>query len=200
MGRLRSGTWAHLEVSKVKFKPVARAAARAMGLAGAAFLLLLTSACVQEPVRTVVVAPPRPMPRLYVYPAHGQSEQQLERDRYECHTWAVAQTGFDPSRADAQAYQSVVVGPPPGQATASGAIGGAILGSIIAGPYDAGFGALFGAATGAIIGSAADSQAQAQARQQQAQINQQAAQNRARAESYRRAISACLDARGYTVN
>lgn len=31
------------------------------------------------------------------YPAQGQSADQQGRDRYECHTWAVGQSGFDPS-------------------------------------------------------------------------------------------------------
>ena len=35
---------------------------------------------------------------LYVYPRNGQSEQQTSTDRYECHSWAVNQTGFDPTR------------------------------------------------------------------------------------------------------
>ena len=34
---------------------------------------------------------------VYIYPNKGQSQQQSQ-DRYECHTWAVQQTGFDPSR------------------------------------------------------------------------------------------------------
>src|SRR6516164_8225587 len=33
---------------------------------------------------------------IYVYPARGQSQAQQQRDRYECHSWAVRQTGFDP--------------------------------------------------------------------------------------------------------
>ena len=85
-----------------------------------------------------------------------------------------------------------------------GAIGGAILGSILAGPRNADAGLLFGAATGAIVGSASDANAQAQARQAQAQINQETAQQiaaeRGRADAYRRALSACLQGRGYTVN
>ena len=52
---------------------------------------------------------------------------------------------------------------------------------------------------GAIIGSAADANAQAQAQQTQQQVNQSAAAGRARADSYRRAIGACLQGRGYTV-
>ena len=33
------------------------------------------------------------------YPAKGQSAEQQSRDRYECHTWAVGQSGFDPATA-----------------------------------------------------------------------------------------------------
>jgi hypothetical protein len=161
--------------------------------------LALLGACVaQPPVRTVAVPAPA-MPRMYVYPAKGQTDEQLERDRYECHTWAVQQSGFDPSSASGQGYSTVVVQPPPGAATATGVVGGAILGSILAGPRDAGFGALFGAATGAIIGSSVDANNQAQAAQARQQVYQQAAADRAHVQGYRRAVSACLEARGYTV-
>jgi uncharacterized protein YcfJ len=138
---------------------------------------------------------------VFVYPANGQSAEQTDRDRYECHVWAVQQTGVDPSRADASPYERVVVQPanPPGAGTVAGAIGGAIIGSIIAGPRNAGAGLVLGGATGAIVGSASDASAQAQAQQTQAQINQSAATGRARADSYRRALGACLQGRGYTV-
>jgi len=33
----------------------------------------------------------------FMYPRNGQSEERQARDRYECHRWAVEQTGFDPS-------------------------------------------------------------------------------------------------------
>jgi len=33
------------------------------------------------------------------YPAKGQSAEQQSRDRYECHSWAVSQSGFDPASA-----------------------------------------------------------------------------------------------------
>lgn len=33
----------------------------------------------------------------FMYPRAGQSEETQARDRYECHRWAVSQTGFDPS-------------------------------------------------------------------------------------------------------
>ena len=45
----------------------------------------------------------------YVYPARGQSPQQQEFDRGQCYSWAVQQTGFDPSNP--QVYS----GPPPRQ-------------------------------------------------------------------------------------
>lgn len=34
---------------------------------------------------------------VYIYPREGQSEEQTANDRYECHKWAVEQTGFDPT-------------------------------------------------------------------------------------------------------
>ncbi|BCY03883.1 hypothetical protein QM284_05245 [Stutzerimonas stutzeri] len=33
------------------------------------------------------------------YPAKGQGAEQQSRDRYECHSWAVSQSGFDPASA-----------------------------------------------------------------------------------------------------
>ncbi len=37
--------------------------------------------------------------QLFVYPKNGQSSQQQDTDRYECHRWAVQQSGFDPTVA-----------------------------------------------------------------------------------------------------
>lgn len=169
-------------------------------LAAAAALAVLLSACVVGPPRTVAVAGPPPQ-RVFVYPAQGQSPEQTERDRYECHTWAVQQTGVDPSRPDANVYERVVVQPatPPGSNAVGGAIAGAIIGSILGGPRNAGAGLILGGATGAAIGSAADANAQAQAQQGQVQANMTAAEGRARADLYRRALGACLTGRGYTV-
>ena len=47
--------------------------------------------------------------KLYVYPAAGQTEQQTADDRYQCHMWAVDQSGYDPTlgagkRDDAESY------------------------------------------------------------------------------------------------
>ena len=87
--------------------------------------------------------------------------------------------------------------------TAIGAVAGAILGAVIAGPRDAGFGAVAGGITGAAIGSTGDA-ANAEAEHQQiqaarAQDARQAAVVDQKASNYRRAISACLEGRGYSV-
>jgi hypothetical protein len=47
--------------------------------------------------------------KLYVYPSAGQSETQIADDRYQCHTWAAGQSGYDPtlgagSRDEADGY------------------------------------------------------------------------------------------------
>jgi hypothetical protein len=160
---------------------------------------VLTACVAPPPQRTVVQAPPAPPP-VMVYPANGQTPEQLDRDKYECHVWAVQQSGFDPSRSDVPPGERVVVEPatPPGAGTAVGAIAGAILGAAIAGPRDAGAGLVLGGITGAAVGSASDANAQAQANYEQARIDRNYAGMQRAAANYRRAISACLDARGYT--
>ena len=35
--------------------------------------------------------------KLIVYPAAGQTDEQLDRDRYECHVWAADEAHFDPT-------------------------------------------------------------------------------------------------------
>jgi hypothetical protein len=48
--------------------------------------------------------------RMFIYPRQSQSEEQQNKDFDACHSWAVNQTGFDPSKPpdggpDAQAVQ-----------------------------------------------------------------------------------------------
>jgi hypothetical protein len=49
-------------------------------------------------VQPAPVAPPSSEGRIFVYPRKGQSEELQARDRYECHSWAVSQTHFDPTQ------------------------------------------------------------------------------------------------------
>lgn len=132
---------------------------------------------------------------IFIYPAQGQSQSQLDKDRYECHSWAVQQTGFDPTRYSPTPSQPSSV--PQGQVltgaargAAVGAVGGAIGGN-------AGKGAAIGAATGGLIGGIRRND---QIRQQQSYNQQQSSANSAQRDSYNRALAACLQGRGYTVN
>ncbi|HUN26423.1 MAG TPA: glycine zipper 2TM domain-containing protein [Steroidobacteraceae bacterium] len=160
------------------------------------------AACVTPP-------PPRPPPppppmvntTVYAYPMHGQSAEQLDRDRYDCYVWAKQQTGFDPGSASVPPEERVrvVSGPPPGTGTAVGAVTGAVVGAAISNPWSRGFGALAGALVGGAIGSSVDASRAQQTQETVVYDRAQLAQIRAQAANYRRAMSACLEGRGYTV-
>ena len=82
----------------------------------------------------------------------------------------------------------------------AGAVTGAMIGAAVSHPHDAGEGALVGAAAGAIIGAMAEGSASRQAQQVQSGYDEAAiAEQERRADGYRRAITACLAGRGYTV-
>lgn len=140
---------------------------------------------------------------IYAYPAKGQSQAQQDRDRYECHSWAVKQTGFDPSRAPAPVSDTRPSNQPPpqghvvrgaGRGAALGAVGGAITGN-------AGKGAAAGAAMGGLAGGMRRrDQTLQQNRQQQATAQSATAAQQDQRVAYQRAMAACLTGRGYTVN
>jgi hypothetical protein len=135
---------------------------------------------------------------MFIYPAKGQSQAQQDKDRYECHSWAVQQTGFDPSRpqtASAQAPQQYQPSKPhvlqgAGRGAALGAVGGAITGN-------AGKGAAAGAAMGGLAGGFR--RRDERLSQADRQADREAAGNPARS-AYMRAMATCLQGRGYTVN
>jgi hypothetical protein len=147
---------------------------------------------------------------VYVYPSNGQSDEQSDRDRYECHLWAVQQTGFDPSGTQLAPHQrlEVVAAPPSGGHAVAGAATGAVLGAVVAHPGNAGAGVLIGAALGGIVGGATDAARAQQAQEQAQQVRErESARDTARtarleeqSTNYRRAITACLQGRGYTVS
>ena len=151
--------------------------------------------------------PQPPSGQVYSYPARGQSPGQQDRDRYECHGWAVRQTRFDPSvrsyRPAPAPPVRVVPVPPPGTSLLGGAVTGALIGAAVSGWNHQADGAAWGAAAGALLGGIADA-----ARVQQAKQIESVYASRSRAASYqvderaggyRRALSACLQGRGYTV-
>ena len=119
----------------------------------------------------------------YVYPAKGQTAEQQQKDQYECHEWAVQQTGFDPSQPVEQSVPRHSVMGGAARGAALGAVGGAIGG-------DAGKGAAIGAAVGGLHTVMSDRRAN----------ESQAQAYSASTETYDRAYGACLQGRGYTVN
>src|SRR5215475_14478965 len=123
--------------------------------------------------------------QLFIYPQRGQSAQQQQQDRFECHQWAVQQTGFDPTMATAMPPPPAPTSSALGGATrgaAIGAIGGAIGGN-------AGRGAAIGAGTGALFGQMRrNDQIRSAEAQQGGQMNQQR-------DAYNRALAACLSGR-----
>ena len=167
--------------------------------------LALAGCVAQPPPRPVQRVPneaPPPTPDVYAYPLHGQTPQQQDRDHYECSQWATQQTGFDPSAPGVPPHERVRVvsaGPPPGTGTAVGAVTGAIIGAAISRPWEAATGALAGAVVGGAIGNAADAANAQEARTVVVSDRRQAAEQEQKAANYRRAIGACLDARGYSV-
>jgi outer membrane lipoprotein SlyB len=143
--------------------------------------------------------------QIYFYPTKGQTTEQQSRDHYACYNWAVEQTGFDPSVSSIVPEQRVrvVPMPPPGHDTVIMSIAGAVLGALIAGPRHAGGGALIGAAGGAMAGAVSDASRAESARQlEEAYQNRDKARdlhNEKMAMQFRRAMSACMEGRGYTV-
>lgn len=175
----------------------------------AVFAALALAACASPP-RTATEpagAPPLPPPstQVYFYPTQGQSTAQRDRDRYECYLWARKQTGFDPSAPQLAPHQRLEVTPlpPVGHGAAVGAAAGAVLGAVVSPPGRTVEGAVVGAVAGAVVGAASDAARQEQAERLQERYDwrdvQRAARLEQRAASYRRAMAACLEGRGYSV-
>lgn len=185
-----------------------------------ALLLAATvlSACVTAPLppreserkpqgrSRVQPAPPAAAPtKVFFYPMQDQSAEQQDRDRYDCHVWAVKQTGFDPSQhiAPREVRATVVPARAPGETIGAAAVVGAVIGAAIAGPGDLGKGAVVGAVAGTAVGSAAAANAQAEADAANAATARRQVRGGGKYEQeaadYRRAMSACLTGRGYSV-
>jgi len=135
--------------------------------------------------------------KVYAYPNKGQSHDQQFKDETECYNSAQVQA--QPNAQDAQAAQqgqdSSNAGKGQGaKGAAKGAAGGAAIGAIAG---DAGAGAGIGAVAGTMAGRRQKKKAEKEADQQQQQ--QQQAQQAQATDNVRRAYSACMEARNYTV-
>jgi hypothetical protein len=157
---------------------------------------------------------------MFAYPKKQQTADQQLKDENECFASAKQQSGIDlqaPSpatkteeqkKAEQQAAADNAKQAKGGRVrgAARGAAGGAAIGAIA--DDEAGKGAGAGAAAGAMVGGAKQRQANKAAKQQAAQATaQQQQQQEAQAkaahqqgiDAFKRAFSACLDARGYSI-
>jgi hypothetical protein len=149
---------------------------------------------------------------LMVYPAKGQDAATQSKDEGECFNWSKQQSGFDPMSPPPAATVAAAPPPPPAQPTgarARGAVRGAAAGAVVGeiANNDADQGAATGAAVGVMAGGAKNRQAKAQQQAQSQAANQQAQAaadqaNAARAQgqaNFKKAMSVCLEGKGYTV-
>ena len=138
-----------------------------------------------------------------IYPAQGQSNEQMEQDRFQCYTWARDNSGFDP-----MAPPTATKAPPKQKegggalqgAAMGGAVGGAI-GGIAKGSKKGLFrGAAAGAVAGGLLGGVKSNKRQNKnaQRQQNWEREQTAIYTQGR-NTYNRAFGACMTGRGYTV-
>lgn len=125
--------------------------------------------------------------QLMIYPAGGQSPEQQQQDQYQCHTWSVQQSGFDPNNPQAQSATQGNMAKETLRGGARGAAAGAAIGAIAG---DAGKGAAIGATAGGL-----KRRFQERDRQQQ-----EASAPPPGLDNYNRAMKSCLEARGYSVN
>jgi hypothetical protein len=143
---------------------------------------------------------------LIIYPAKGQSQQQMEKDKFDCFSWAKQQSGFDPMQTPAPAPAPPSQAPPGSAAGsvvrggAGGAALGAAVGGIAGGWSGAGKGAAIGALTGGVFGGLRSRSRNYQSAQAQQQVSaQQTSQYWQKRDTYNRAYSVCLEAKGYAV-
>ncbi len=127
----------------------------------------------------------------FFFPAQGQSQEQQNRDFGECQAWAVQQTGFNPLAQQGVAPQQATQGGV-ARGALGGAAGGALIGAIAG---DAGKGAAIGAVGGGMFGGLRRNRQQQSINQQQQQAFQQQQAGR---DAFNRALSACMQGKGYS--
>ena len=132
---------------------------------------------------------------LIIFPNEGQSNEQLEADKFACYGWAKNQSGFDP-----MAPPMTTTAPPKTDAKKGGTVKGSLRGAAIGGIIGGSDGAKKGAGAGAVMGTArrndqkrSEAQAQKNWEQEQTAI---CTQNR---NLYNRNYSPCLKGKNYTV-
>ena len=133
---------------------------------------------------------------LFVFPSEDQDQATQDADEIACYKWALEQTGYDPinppeieaEQVDRSADGTAVVG------AAKGAAAGAAIGAIAG---DAGKGAAIGAAAGAMRGRRA--KVVGDEKEQQQKDQEAAAKEKELLNNFKKAFTACMEGKGYTV-
>jgi hypothetical protein len=142
---------------------------------------------------------------LYVFPSAGQSPEKQRDDELQCKDWSTQMTGVDPSNPAGSGEAKSAAQPSQeqsgeGLAAAQGAVRGA-AGAALIGNLAGGHASTWGWA-GAVAGSVRGASRREQQNQEaQAQAQQQAqAQAEQRMGTFKKAFTACMQGKKYTVN
>ena len=133
---------------------------------------------------------------LYVFPANDQNSEQQDADEIACYKWAKEQTGVDPiNPPEIQAEQvDRSIDGTAVRGAAHGAAAGAAIGAIAG---DAGKGAAIGAVAGGLRGRRAKvvgDEMEQQYNNAEAEAQEQELMN-----NFKKAFTACMEAKDYTI-
>jgi len=133
---------------------------------------------------------------LYVFPSEEQNQQTQDADEMACYKWAMEQSGYDPiNPPEIQAEQvDRSVDGTAVRGAARGAAAGAAIGAI---GGDAGEGAAIGAVVGGLRGRRA--KVVGDEMEQQHNTAAAAAKEKELLDGFKKAFSACMEGKGYTV-
>jgi hypothetical protein len=167
--------------------------------AKATYLLLAALTVPFAPAQTTAQKPVKGMAStvgLYVYPQKQQNATQQLTDEQQCYGSAKTQTGYDPN-----ATTTVDKTPKPSSgndhAAANGALRGATVSRAVGG--DPGQGAARGAILGSVRARRKEKEQTEKAEKAEKQTDAKKTQQQQKQDNFKRAMSACLDARGYSV-
>jgi hypothetical protein len=128
---------------------------------------------------------------LYVYPKSHQTSTQQLTDESQFYSNAKTQTGYDPNATTTAAKPQDKKSDKP---VAKGAVRGAVISGATGGDPAA------GARRGAMLGSIKEKrQEKQQTEQEQKQADATKSASQQSLDNFKRSMSACLDARGYSV-
>jgi hypothetical protein len=129
---------------------------------------------------------------LYVYPRNHQTNTQQLTDESQCYSNAKTQTGYDPNATTTAAAPKDTKQGGSNDAAHSAARGAVISGATGGDP-------MTGARRGLMLGSIKAKRTQKEEQEQQQKQTQANAAAQQPLDNFKRSVTACLDARGYSV-